>query len=420
MLSHDILTLSHKKTEPYGKIDLVAKEKVIFANVFDIKNYVDIYSEINKVMFYLAVQDCSYNIKIGQFENGMPNNITDLTILASGTYNGEGYLTETLSTPFVFTSESNCVVFIEVIPNSANSEIYFPVENYINVKRNEGESYFCIDPIDDDLCWVDEIESDSNYTGNYCIRPVLKKKSSNHFAELTSEIIIDTTKDYEIEYNSDSYLFNIHTSNNVILRENRDYIKTDSKIIFRSSYLQSLKDNYTEMILEFNNDITKTVIVNPKAKITGVNISGKYTVGETLTVDLVTDVFKDNYDVDYQWQSSIDGLNWYDIGNANTNEYVITNNDFLRYVRVVVKSSSKYGNVEYPSNATSAASKTKCIIIGDTDLDGYVNIDDATKIQKYLADLVEFSEEQVVSADFDSDGIISINDVTAIQKMLVQ
>lgn len=177
MLSHDILTLSHKKTEPYGKIDLVSKEKVILANVFDIKNYVNIYSEINKVMFYLAVKDCSYNIKIKQIENNMPDDITDLAILASGTYNGEGYLTETLSTPFVFTSDDNCVVFIEVIPNSSNSEIYFPVENYINVDRNEGESYCCIDPIDDALCWVDEIESASNYTVNYCIRPILKKKN---------------------------------------------------------------------------------------------------------------------------------------------------------------------------------------------------------------------------------------------------
>lgn len=63
MLSHDILTLSHKKTEPRGKIDLVTNEKVIFANVFDVDNYINEYNEINKVMFYLAVNDCSYNIR---------------------------------------------------------------------------------------------------------------------------------------------------------------------------------------------------------------------------------------------------------------------------------------------------------------------------------------------------------------------
>lgn len=53
-------------------------------------------------------------------------------------------------------------------------------------------------------------------------------------------------------------------------------------------------------------------------------------------------------------------------------------------------------------------------------MDSYINIDDATGIQKYLAYLTEFNGEQVFSADFDGDGSISINDVTAIQKKLVQ
>lgn len=420
MLSHDIFLLCHKKDDPKSKNDLVTNKKVIFVNVFDVKDYTNEYNEINKVMFYLAVKDCSYNIKIAQIENDMPKDISDLAVLASGDFNGEGYMTETLSSPYKFDSDNKCAVFIEVIPNSSSSQVYFPLESDINVDRNIGESYSCIDPVNGNLQWTDEIEEPFQHHGNYCIRPILKKNVDNHFAEISSDVIIDTQKDSEVEYNSDSYLFNIHTSTNVILRENRDYIKSGNKIIFKSSYLQSLKDKYTEIVLEFNNNMTKTIVVNPKAKINSVKVSGKYAVGETLTASLVTDIFKEKYDVEYQWQSSLNGVNWYDISNATENQYTISDNDFLRYIRVIVKSSSKYGNVEYPSNSTSEASQTKCVVIGDTDLDGEVNIDDATTIQKYMASLLDFNNEQEIAAEIDGDGKISINDVTDIQKMLAQ
>lgn len=87
---------------------------------------------------------------------------------------------------------------------------------------------------------------------------------------------------------------------------------------------------------------------------------------------------------------------------------------------MVIKSANKYGNVEYPCLVTSEAGRTKCVVLGDTDLDGYVNIDDATNIQKYLVSLEEFNIEQKVAADVNEDGNIAIDDATAIQKMIVQ
>lgn len=341
-------------------------------------------------------------------------------IIGRGNYSGEGYLTETLKMPYKFNSNKKCAVFLEVIPNSSNSKVYLPCENFTSF-INRGESFYCIDPVNGAIQWNDVIDkNDYNISGSFCIRPVLHKQSNDHYSEISINEIINTEKDCELEYNSDSYLFNIHTSTNVLLRENRDYIKADNKIILKSSYLKGLKDKYTEIVLEFNNDITKTIVVNPKAKIMGVQVNGTYAVGETLTANIVTDIIKENYDVEYQWQSSLNGVDWYDISNANENKYTISENDFFRYIRVVVKSSSKYGNVIYPSTVTSETSKTKCIIFGDTDLDGYVNIDDATRIQKYLVYLTEFNNEQKMVADFDRDGEVSINDVTAIQKMLVK
>lgn len=56
--------------------------------------------------------------------------------------------------------------------------------------------------------------------------------------------------------------------------------------------------------------------------------------------------------------------------------------------------------------------------IGDVNLDGTVNIDDVTLIQKYIANMSEFDSEQLKAADVTGDNDISIDDVTAIQKYL--
>ncbi len=54
----------------------------------------------------------------------------------------------------------------------------------------------------------------------------------------------------------------------------------------------------------------------------------------------------------------------------------------------------------------------------DVDLDGKVTIDDATLIQKYIANLEELNAEQAIIADCNEDGDISIDDVTLIQKFI--
>lgn len=55
----------------------------------------------------------------------------------------------------------------------------------------------------------------------------------------------------------------------------------------------------------------------------------------------------------------------------------------------------------------------------DVNLDGKVNIDDATLIQKYMAALEDLEENQIEIADCNADGDITIDDVTFIQKFLV-
>jgi hypothetical protein len=56
--------------------------------------------------------------------------------------------------------------------------------------------------------------------------------------------------------------------------------------------------------------------------------------------------------------------------------------------------------------------------LGDADLNGDINISDATMIQKYLVKLAEFDDTQLAVSDVDGDGVITVSDATTIQKYL--
>jgi len=60
------------------------------------------------------------------------------------------------------------------------------------------------------------------------------------------------------------------------------------------------------------------------------------------------------------------------------------------------------------------------LILGDSNLDSKVNIKDATSIQKYVAKMLEFYEENLICADCNIDEKINIKDATAIQKFLAK
>ena len=57
-------------------------------------------------------------------------------------------------------------------------------------------------------------------------------------------------------------------------------------------------------------------------------------------------------------------------------------------------------------------------MIGDVNGDSTVTVLDATMLQKYLAGLASFSNEQLAVADANGDGQVTVLDATAIQKYL--
>lgn len=58
------------------------------------------------------------------------------------------------------------------------------------------------------------------------------------------------------------------------------------------------------------------------------------------------------------------------------------------------------------------------VILGDVDMDGDITVVDATEVQKYVAKLVSFTNDQMTAADVDHDGTITVKDATTIQKFV--
>ena len=55
-------------------------------------------------------------------------------------------------------------------------------------------------------------------------------------------------------------------------------------------------------------------------------------------------------------------------------------------------------------------------MLGDVNLDSKVNINDATLVQKAVANMVTLTAEQTIAADVNKDTKVNIKDATEIQK----
>lgn len=114
------------------------------------------------------------------------------------------------------------------------------------------------------------------------------------------------------------------------------------------------------------------------------------------------------------------------------NEYTPTvkNSEYKRSEEIQISDGDKIyvgiGNSNWPSMNSGAEESVYTInikvenIAGDVNADGVLNISDCTQIQKYMANLVQLTDEELIIADYNKDGNITILDVTAIQKNIVK
>ena len=81
----------------------------------------------------------------------------------------------------------------------------------------------------------------------------------------------------------------------------------------------------------------------------------------------------------------------------------------------VLTLSCNKSSYAYDYASTNNINAIQC---GDANLDGKVNIRDATFIQKYSASLVQMSDLELLRAEVNFDGKINVRDATYIQKLL--
>lgn len=111
---------------------------------------------------------------------------------------------------------------------------------------------------------------------------------------------------------------------------------------------------------------------------------------------------------------------WYDGTYNGDNEWYFTvqidgyEEGEIIYCHCYVKGRNGfYDGYPYPEAEVKIKHK-----IGDVDGDSNVEIKDTTMLQKYLAGLVSFSDEQLALADTNGDGSVTVLDATQIQKYL--
>ena len=426
MLSYDYLPLKANNS-------VAASDTVYMANIYDVSSYKNDYNEINQIMFYRSVVNCTYNIRIIPISDSLPTDISSYSVLATGQISGEGYTTAMLNSPYQLNDEYDKYgIVVEFIPNASTSLIYLPAEisEYRDTTSshlgafeiNANESLYYVDSEgSEQIEWLDNKYNHAyNYGGSFCIRPVLHNTTNNnHYSTLSPTQINNSGSDIVVNINSDSPLFNIHDSANRVLYEDIDYTVGDNNVTILSSYVNAVGSRNTTLYFEFNNELTRTVVISKKSTLSNLSITGTPLVGDTLISNVTCTPSRDSYDVEYQWQNSSDGNTWTDIPNANNSSYTLSNNDFLKYVRVKV-SACENGNVIYPKTKFSDSTYCKVVILGDADVDGEITISDVTEVQRYCASMVQFSDEQKLAADVNRNGIVDIADVTAIQQIIAK
>jgi hypothetical protein len=60
------------------------------------------------------------------------------------------------------------------------------------------------------------------------------------------------------------------------------------------------------------------------------------------------------------------------------------------------------------------------VVLGDVNMDGKIDITDATAIAKHLVMARELIDPQLESADVSGDGFVDVRDITLIQQFLAE
>lgn len=408
MLSYDFRELTTTKSIPTNN------DSAYIANVYDVSEYTDEYSSINKVMVYLNNVDSYYQLYITPCVNGVIPSINSLgSPVASGFATHEGYKTLELNSPYCIDSSIDKYAFI-LRTYAEQSQVYINREkNNSDIQTNESFYY------DYNNGWTD-IKDNSN-RGNFCIRPTLLKSTPSTFNSS-----LNKTNAY---YTASGATVNINLNGNLlysikhygrVLYEDKDFIRNGNSITFTPSCVQDVIDSGSnEIYFEFTDGNDAVLTIN-QYSIVNVSLDGDVAVGKTLSASGISQGFSLTPDfVDYQWMSSDDGLNWESIDNATSSTYTLTADDIMHYIKVRV--SAKEGSILLQGNyMDSEPTSTRVVLYGDANLDEDFDAIDPVYLQRYLVGFnYPFNEENCIASDVDGDGEITTFDATLMQRKLV-
>ena len=243
--------------------------------------------------------------------------------------------------------------------------------------------------------------------------------SYNNSSEKASNIIYITIKDVITSIDIDSLGFELSLSSNSYTYDGKAKTPT---VTIKNDTTTLIKD--TDYTVEYSNNINAGT-----ATVTVIGI-GNYT--GTLTKTFIINKAQ-------QTVNATISSNTIDIGNTSTIiasgqgtiSYTSSNTDIATVNNSGIVTGISAGTATITVTATgnnnyNEASKTFTVLVksahvlGDVNSDGIVSIADATELQKYLANIIDFDDEQLAVADTNGDGSVSIADATQIQKYLAQ
>ena len=243
--------------------------------------------------------------------------------------------------------------------------------------------------------------------------------SYNNSSEKASNIIYVTIKDVISSIDIDSLGFKLSLSSNSYTYDGKAKTPT---VTIKNDTATLIKD--TDYTVEYSNNInagTATVTVTGIGNYTGILTKtfiinkAQQTVNATISSNTLD--IGDTSEITASGQGTISYIS------SNTNVATVNNSGIVTGISAgtATITVTATGNNNY-----NEASKTFTVLVknshvlGDVNCDGVISIADATTLQKYLANIVDFNDKQLAVADTNGDGSVSIADATQIQKYLAQ
>lgn len=170
-------------------------------------------------------------------------------------------------------------------------------------------------------------------------------------------------------------------------------------------------DTITVPLARVGELLSDTVINNAPLEVNfGADVNSGQEVGTSIT--LSADAYHATGNATYNFM-----INGESVQNSTGNSYTWTPTEAGVY-EISVTVTDEDGNTCTSSKMFTVGNVSQEYELGDVNLDGYVNVKDATLIQKYSINLCELNETQVKLADIDGNGTINVIDATCIQKKI--